>query len=211
MSFREKQKRNLLATLLFSQGVPLIVSGDEMGRTQRGNNNAYCQDNELSWLDWDLASEDRQLLQFVSELVRLRNAHPLFRRRTWFRGRSGQDPASKDIAWLHPGGEEMTDEQWDDPAARALGVFIPGRGAGERDERGRPVEDDDVLLLLNAHDDAVGFALPHGVGWELVVDTSSAAVQARAIGDRDASYPLQGRTLALLLRPSRSAQARTGG
>jgi isoamylase len=205
LALREKQKRNLLATLLFSQGVPMLVAGDEMGRSQRGNNNAYCQDNEISWIDWELDAGGRSLAQFLGRIIELRNRHPLFRRRTFFRGRTVRDPEVKDIVWLNPSGAEMTDRVWNESSARCLGVFISGKGLTERDERARPVEDDDVLLLLNANQAAIAFDIPQkdGVGWSVLVDTATDHP-----ADAGSSYPLQGRSLVLLSRPSRSGQAR---
>ncbi|HEX6692572.1 MAG TPA: glycogen debranching protein GlgX [Burkholderiales bacterium] len=197
---REKQKRNLLATLLFSQGVPLLLAGDEMGRTQQGNNNAYCHDSELSWLDWQLDGNQRALLEFTRRLIALRNAHPLFRRRTWFRGRAERDP---DVVWLNYAGAEMTDQEWNRSSARCLGALISGRGLGERDERGTPVVDDDLLLLLNANEGEVPFPLPAG-RWSALVDTGT---ENPAF---EKAYPLQGRSLALLSRPSSKDPARTG-
>ena len=198
---RQRQKRNLLATLLFSQGVPMLLAGDEIGRTQAGNNNAYCHDNRLSWVDWE--SADMELAQFVTKLLGLRSRHPLFRRRTYFRGRAVRDPEMKDISWLNPDGTEMSDHDWNKTFARALGVLISGRGLTERDEYARLVEDDDLLLLFNAHDEDIAFTLP-GDGWQLLLDTAGAGAAARP-------YALRGRALALLLRPSRSVPARTGG
>ena len=200
-ALRQRQKRNLLATLLFSQGVPMLLAGDEIGRTQAGNNNAYCHDNRLSWVDWE--SADRELAQFVTKLLGLRSRHPLFRRRTYFRGRAVRDPEMKDISWLNPDGTEMSDHDWNKTFARALGVLISGRGLTERDEYARLVEDDDLLLLFNAHDEDIAFTLP-GDGWQLLLDTAGASAAARP-------YALRGRALALLLRPSRSVPARTGG
>ena len=200
-ALRQRQKRNLLATLLFSQGVPMLLAGDEIGRTQAGNNNAYCHDNRLSWVDWE--SADRELAQFVTKLLGLRSRHPLFRRRTYFRGRAVRDPEMKDISWLNPDGTEMSDHDWNKTFARALGVLISGRGLTERDEYARLVEDDDLLLLFNAHDEDIAFTLP-GDGWQLLLDTAGAGAAARP-------YALRGRALALLLRPSRSVPARTGG
>jgi isoamylase len=202
VELRNRQKRNVLATLLFSQGVPMLLAGDEMGRTQRGNNNAYCHDGPMSWLDWELDSDAQALLAFTRQLIRLRGEHALFRRRTYFRGRAVRDPAMKDISWLNPDGEEMSDHDWNKTFARALGVLISGRGLTERDEYARLVEDDDVLLLLNAHDGDIAFSLPPG-GWDLLVDTAG---QAPAGG---ASYSLKARSLALLVKPSRSGPART--
>jgi glycogen operon protein len=211
---RERQKRNFLATLAFSQGVPMLLAGDEMGRTQAGNNNAYCQDSELAWIDWGLDALERRLLGFVRRVIALRAAHPLFRRRLYFRGRAVRDPEMKDISWLNPNGAEMTDEQWSQSFARCLGALISGRGLAERDERGHAVEDDDLLLLLNAHHDEIGFALPGSEDghWDALIDTSFddglPRVRAFAPG---AAYPLQGRSLVLLAKPSRSSRARTDG
>ncbi len=206
---RERQKRNLLATLFFSQGVPMLLAGDEMGRTQRGNNNAYCQDNEISWVDWNLSDDARRLLEFTARLIALRRAHPLFRRRTYFRGRAERDPAVKDVLWLNPNGEEMSDQDWSQSFARCLGAFLSGRGLTERDEHGRLVEDDDLLVLLNAHNDEIAFALPGtpGTQWHAVVDTSredgAPAPQAYAPGD---ACPLHAHSL-VLLRSGRRHEA----
>ena len=207
-SLREKQKRNLLATLLFSQGVPMLVAGDELGRTQRGNNNAYCHDSELSWIDWE--SADRALLAFVAKLIGLRNRHPLFRRRTYFGGREVREAQMKDISWLNPDASEMSDEDWARSSARSLGVLISGRGLSERDELGRPVEDDDVLLLLNAHDDSVAFTLPGmpGERWDALIDTGHPAFEGKRYGSAT-TYPLAARALALLFKPNRRDPART--
>src|SRR5262245_51027845 len=198
---KEKQKRNLLATLLFSQGVPLLLAGDEMGRTQQGNNNAYCHDSELSWVDWQLDDDARRLLEFTRRLIALRNAHPLFRRRTWFRGRAQSDP---DVVWLNYAGQEMNDQEWNRSSARCLGALIAGHGLGERDEHGSPVVDDDLLLLLNANAGDVPFPLPSG-RWELLVDTALQTAQF------EKTYPLQGRSLVLLARSSSKDPARTDG
>ena len=161
---------------LLLAGRAMLLAGDEMGRTQLGNNNAYCQDNTVSWVHWDLNPEARQLLEFTQRIIALRNAHPLFRRRTFFRGRAARDLAVKDVTWLTPGGKEMTDEEWNQSFARCLSVFLHGGGLTERDERGRPVQDDDLLLLLNAHHDEVPFTLPGEaqVRWNALTDTSAA-------------------------------------
>jgi isoamylase len=203
MALRERQKRNFLATLFFSQGVPMFLAGDELGRTQLGNNNAYCQDNAVSWVSWALGPEARQLLEFTRRIVALRNAHPLFRRRTFFRGGAVRDPAVKDITWLAPEGKEMTDEEWNQSFARCLGAFLSGIGLTERDERGRPVEDDDLLLLLNAHHDEVPFTLPGrpGSSWNALVDTTSSdGIPAQEFFQAGTAYPLQGRSISLLWR-----------
>jgi isoamylase len=207
-ALREQQKRNLLATLFFSQGVPMLVAGDELGHTQQGNNNAYCHDSRLSWLDWETL--DAGLLAFVQKIVRLRNMHALFRRRTFFRGRAVRDPQMKDISWLNPDGSEMSDEDWGKSFARSVGVLISGRGLTERDELARLVEDDDVLLLLNAHDETIDFTLPGGEEerWDAVLDTSSEAVDGKPYATAT-TYPLQARSLALLVKPNRPDPART--
>jgi isoamylase len=183
LQLRKRQKRNLLATLLFSHGVPLLLAGDELGRTQHGNNNAYCHDNEVSWLDWEGA--DRDLLGFVTTLLRLRKTHPLFRRRTYSK--------PEDTAWLAPEGREMSGPDWELPFARCVGILMGGKRLAERDERGNAVEDDDLLLLLNAHHEAIEFLLP-GEEWVAVLDT---AAEPAAVSTK---YLLQGRSLALLTR-----------
>ncbi|HEX6298386.1 MAG TPA: glycogen debranching protein GlgX [Burkholderiales bacterium] len=203
-ALREQYKRNLLATLFLSQGVPMLVAGDEMGRTQAGNNNAYCQDGPLSWVDWELDEDAHALVHFTKKLIGLRNRHPLFRRRTYFRGRAVRDPAMKDISWLNPDASEMSDHDWSQTFARALGVLISGRGLTERDEFARLVEDDDLLLLLNAHDEDIVFTLPAGE-WRQLLDTSG---EAPPEGE---TYPVKARSLALLVKPNRSSPARTGG
>jgi isoamylase len=197
---RERQKRSFLATLFFSQGVPMLLGGDEIGRTQNGNNNAYCQDNEISWVHWDIGPEARQLLSFVQRIIRLRNEHQLFRRRTFFRGRAVRDPAVKDIVWLNPHGDEMSDHEWHQSFARSLGAFLSGKGLTERDEHGRLVEDDDLLLLLNAHHDQLPFKLPGGNPWTVLVDTNFPdGIPSRSLFDAGETYPLQGPSLALLI------------
>jgi isoamylase len=198
---RERQQRNFLATLFFSQGVPMLVAGDEIGRTQGGNNNAYCQDSEIGWIDWTPSPPSQALLEFVRRVVALRNAHPLFRRRTFFRGRTVRDPEIKDIAWLNPNGTEMSDHEWTQAFARCVGVFMSGRGLTERDERGRLVEDDDLLLLLNAHHDPIPFTIPEEprAQWEALIDTACpGGVPGLDAMDAGREYPLQGRSLVLL-------------
>jgi isoamylase len=198
-SLRERQKRNLLATLFLSQGVPMLLAGDEMGRSQRGNNNAYCQDNETSWLAWERAPASEQLLEFVRRVSALRGAHPLLRRRGFFRGR-----AAKDLIWLNPSGVDMSDQDWRQPYARCLGALLSGAGVAERDERGRAVQDDDLLVLMNAHDEEIAFTIPGDAraGWETLVDTSTGdGAPARIAFGSGESYPLQGRSLALLRSP----------
>jgi isoamylase len=200
-ALRARQQRNMLATLLLSQGVPMLLAGDEIGRTQQGNNNAYCQDNELSWVDWRLEDEEAgKLLRFAQRMIALRRAHPVFRRRDFFQGRPLRGREIKDIVWLNPDGEEMTDEQWNEHHARSLGVYLAGEGLTETDARGRPLRDDNFLLLFNAHHEPVAFRLPVYAGrWRVLLDTAFQDGLAHD-GARDpgAEYSLQGRSLALL-------------
>jgi isoamylase len=203
LALRRRQQRNLLATMLLSQGVPMLLAGDEMNRTQRGNNNAYCQDNEISWLGWALSDEDRRLAEFVARVVRVRNAHPVFRRRRFFKGRQIRGSAAKDLLWLTPEGREMSDDEWSHAFARCLGVYFSGSGITETDARGRPLRDDNLLLLVNAHHEAIPFALPAPVGethWSTVLDTYLAMpFPAAKPLDAHVPYPLQARSLALLV------------
>jgi len=175
---RARQKRNFLTTLFLSQGVPMLLAGDEMGRTQAGNNNAYCQDNELSWLDWSLAAAERDLLQFTETLATLRRDHPVFRRRRFFHGRRDEPgDESSDIVWLTPSGKEMTQEDWGAGYAQSLAVYLNGEAITEPDPRGGRIIDDRFLLLFNAHADPLTFTIPETAlasGWEVVIGTSSA-------------------------------------
>ncbi|MCC6611093.1 MAG: glycogen debranching protein GlgX [Burkholderiales bacterium] len=200
-ALRARQKRNLLATLLLSQGVPMLTAGDELGRTQLGNNNAYCQDNALSWLDWSPGEDGAKLARFVERMIGLRRAHPVFRRRDFFQGRPLRGHGIKDIAWLTPDGAEMTDEEWSKDYARCLGVYVDGEGLTETDARGRPLRDESFLALFNAHHEQVPFHLPaYGGRWLALLDTSfQDGLAPDGSFDAGAEYPLQGRSLALLL------------
>jgi isoamylase len=196
---REQQKRNLMASLLLSVGVPMISGGDELSRTQHGNNNAYCQDNELSWTQWDLTPEQQEFLEFTRRLVAFRSQQPVLTRRRYFQGRSIRGADVKDIYWLDPSGREMTDEAWNAPFVRSLGVLMVGDALEDVDERGRQVVGDTVLLLLNAHYEEVPFVLPkvdEGKSWLRVIDTIDAKAPEKRL-DGGARYPLQGRTVAL--------------
>jgi isoamylase len=205
-ALRVKQKRNLLATLLLSQGVPMLLAGDEIGHTQRGNNNAYCQDNEISWLNWDIA--ETELVAFVRKLIALRKDHPVFRRRNFFQGRSIKGAGIKDILWLRPDGGEMTDDEWNQQHARTLGVFLSGVAADEVDERGRFLTDENFLLLMNAHHEEVSFLLPtvaSGMTWIALVDTSCQTSRSPGVQyEPGKTYPLQARSLALLCERQRN-------
>jgi glycogen operon protein len=188
-----------MATLLLSQGVPMISHGDELARTQHGNNNAYCQDNELSWIDWTPDHEKDTFCQFVARLVNLRLSQPVLRRRRYFQGRSIRGGGIKDVAWLAPDGREMTDEAWNAASVRSLGVLMVGDAIDDVDERGRQVTGDTVLVLLNAHDREVPFVLPktdEDKSWLRVIDTMCATTPEER-WNGEASYPLHRRTLAL--------------
>ncbi|MFC4911836.1 glycogen debranching protein GlgX [Actinomadura gamaensis] len=174
---RARQRRNFLATLFLSQGVPMLSHGDELGRTQQGNNNAYCQDGELAWIDWDAAEQAADMLEFVRVVSQLRHEHPVFRRRRFFRGvHAGADGHDADIAWLTPSGEPMTDDDWNAGFAKSLAVYLNGEAITEPDARGRRVRDDSFLLLVNAHSSAVEFTVPgpeFGERWEVALDTAA--------------------------------------
>jgi glycogen operon protein len=204
-ALRRRQIRNFLATLFLSQGVPMLLAGDEMGRTQRGNNNAYCQDNPISWVHWDLTPQQRELLAFVQRLIRLRKAHPLLHRRNFFQGRDIAGNGVKDIMWLNPDGREMSDQEWSQSFARCLGTYLSGDALDELGRQGQAVMDDDFLLLINAHHEEIPFLLPayrRKIRWELVLDTGRKPARAAEGRYRaGALYPLQGRSLALLSQP----------
>lgn len=177
LDLRERQIRNFISTLLLSQGVPMISHGDEIGRTQGGNNNTYCQDNEIAWMDWDLDERQMDILQFTRAAIAFRKNHPVFRRRRFV---SGFDPVCEgclpEIEWFRPDSSQMEDSDWDSGFARALMVFLNGAGIREPDERGNPIIDDDVLLMFNAGDDEVEFAIPGGDyarEWTEVVNTAA--------------------------------------
>jgi glycogen operon protein len=178
LALRSRQQRNFLATLMLSQGVPMISHGDELGRTQGGNNNGFCQDNEITWVDW--STVDSELMAFAHELAELRAAHPVFRRRRFFHGLPVRRRGSKgqpDIAWFTPDGHEMTEEDWDSGFGRSVAVYLNGQGITERDSRGERVVDDSFVLCFNAHDEAIDFTVPgdgYSASWQTVVDTDSA-------------------------------------
>ena len=197
---RERQKRNFIATLLLSQGVPMITGGDEVDHTQRGNNNAYCQDNEISWTNWDLDHRRESLLDFTRRLIELRRSHPNFRRKKFFQGRTIRKSAVRDIAWFGADGHEMTEEEWTAPWIRSLALMLNGMTLDMTDEMGQPVIDDSFLILINAHDEGVEFALPrspHCRGWRRVLNTADLE-SPFAEQDQQGSIILTGRSLVLL-------------
>jgi isoamylase len=177
LELRARQHRNFMTTLLLSQGVPMVAHGDEIARTQGGNNNVYCQDNETSWVDWDIDAERATLLDYTQRLTRLRARHPAFRRRRFFAGdaQHGGESSLGDIAWLKPDGSHMDAKSWQDGRAQQLMVFLNGAAIPEPDTRGQHVVDDSFLLLLNASPDAVEFVLPeddYGEHWLMAADTA---------------------------------------
>jgi Type II secretory pathway, pullulanase PulA and related glycosidases len=197
-ALRARQQRNFLATLLLSQGVPMLLGGDELGRTQQGNNNAYCQDNEISWFDWE--NVDQELLEFTRHVISLRREHPVFRRQQWFFGRPIR--GTVDIGWCRPDGSEMGDEDWSTGFARAVGVFLNGNAILGRDPRGQRLSDDSFLMLLNAHHGPLTWTVPKqwGKRWEVTLDTrTSTGTTARPEIVKD-QIVVGGRTLVLLRR-----------
>jgi glycogen operon protein len=198
LSLRLRQRRNLIATLLLSQGVPMIVAGDEMGRTQQGNNNAYCQDNSISWLNWETNDDDQEFLAFVRHLIRLRQGEPVLTRKRFFQGRNIRGQGIKDIAWFGPDGKEMDDHAWQAHFVRCLGVRLAGSELDELDDNGDPLEGDTLCLLFNGHHEQMRFRMPppnEGGHWERLLDTALARCdQPRKV---TRSYRMTGRSLAM--------------
>jgi glycogen operon protein len=212
VSLRARQQRNLLASLFLSQGTPMLVAGDEFGRTQRGNNNAYCQDNELSWVNWELDTAGKALLEFTKRLLRIRRQHPALRRSKFFQGLDVDGARLRDLLWFRPDGAATTQEDWQDPENRALAMFLAGRGVDDVDDDGRPLVDDNLLLLVNGHVGDVEFALPH-LGavrepWEVLIDTADDALRM-TLDPEVTKLELAGRSLVLLR--ARSRVVRKGG
>jgi isoamylase len=197
LACRRLQQRNFFVTLLLSQGVPMLLGGDEIGRTQGGNNNAYCQDDEISWFAWDAV--DESLRDFVRRVIALRRDHPVFRRRHWFQGRPIR--GTVDIGWFRSDGTEMDDADWDSGFARSVGLFLNGETIPERDPRGQHVTDDSFLVILNAHDERLDWTLPTqwGERWQVVVDTSGDLEPERE-SNPDKPLPVTARSVVVLTR-----------
>ena len=213
LELRVRQRRNFIATLLCSIGVPMISGGDELCRTQGGNNNAYCQDSRISWTDWTPTPERQEFLEFTRRMIQVWKEHPVLRRRKFFQGRRIRGAGVQDIAWLDPTGAEMTDEMWSSPDVRTLGVRLNGDAIQEVDERGRPITGDTLLLLLNADDKPVTFVLPAAAPierWETLFDTADPWQPARRVhgGDR---YELPAHAMAALKLNSRKEDSRRAG
>lgn len=204
LALRARQRRNILATLLLSQGTPMLSHGDEMGRTQDGNNNVYCQDSPLSWMDWSLAHTNSDLLEFTRRVVALRTAHPVFRRRRFFQGRPvTDDDTGRDILWLTPMGAEMTEDDWTSGYARSLAAVLNGDAIREPNLRGERVRDDSFLLCFNAHDEGIEFTVP-GAGpaghWAIVLDTTAATGYSEGVVGGGANLKVESRSLTVLRR-----------
>jgi isoamylase len=174
-SLRRQQQRNFLTMLFLSQGVPMLLGGDEFGRTQKGNNNAYCQDNEISWLNWQRNENQNRLLEFTKKLIEFRREHAVFRRPKFFQGRRVRGGEIKDVMWFNPGGNEMSDEEWNSPFVHCLGMLISGDAVDLVDAQGEPVRDDTFLLLINAHQEPIPFVLPgeEHLEWEQILETTN--------------------------------------
>ncbi|MEU6161259.1 glycogen debranching protein GlgX [Streptomyces sp. NPDC047130] len=208
LELRSRQQRNFLATLLLSQGIPMLCHGDELGRTQQGNNNAYCQDNEISWIDWrGLGEEQRELVDYTGRLITLRREHPVLRRRRFFRGDTPVHEAQPlpDLVWLLPDATEMADEDWHRSDAHAIGVFLNGDAIAERDSYGQRVVDDSFLLLLNSYWEPMTFRLPsaaYGERWTALIDTADPqGVPDEAEHKAGTELVVESRSLVVLSRP----------
>jgi glycogen operon protein len=203
VALRARQLRNFLATMFLSQGVPMICHGDELGRTQQGNNNGYCQDNELTWIHWD--DVDQDLVEFTRKVSELRHQHPIFRRRRFFDGRPvRRGEQLPDIGWFTPDGGEMTEEDWESGFGRSIAVYLNGQGIPDRDGRGERVTDDSFYLCFNAHWEPIDFTLPaaeYAGTWSMVVDTTSPDVEERTVTAGE-SIELGPRSLVVLQKGS---------
>src|SRR3954451_15433643 len=187
LELRARQRRNFIATLFLSQGVPMICHGDELGRTQDGNNNGYCQDNEITWMDW--AKVDEELVAFTQRVSQLRHEHPVFRRRRFFDGRpTRRGEGLPDIAWFTPDGQEMTEDDWESGFGRSISMYLNGDGIPDRDHRGQRVVDGSFLLCFSAHDEAIDFTVPReedGASWAVVIDTMTATAEEHVVKPGD--------------------------
>jgi glycogen operon protein len=206
LEIRARQQRNFMATLFLSQGVPMLLGGDEFGRTQQGNNNTYCQDNELSWLNWDLQPEQKDFLVFVQRLIAFRQKHPIFQRRDWFQGREIHGSGVHDISWFTTDGSQISDEDWHEAEAKTIGIFLNGEEIPSPDRRGNRIFDDSFLILFNAQADAQTFIVPESLmddrSWQIIIDTKTLEgfvdPPTEVVGD---SVVVGGRSLLLLRHP----------
>jgi len=209
LELRRRQQRNMLTTLLLSLGSPMLLHGDELGRTQQGNNNAYCQDNEISWIDWP--SADLDLLAFTRRVIALRRAQPVFRRRRFAQGQLGRAAHLKDLVWLRRNGEEMGEADWAGEERLSVGMLLNGDLIAERGPRGEAIRGDTLLILLHAHHEETLWQLPRGWGerWEVLIDTAARG-EGRSLGEGEA-LPVQGRSVVVLRRDVAGAEPSAGG
>jgi isoamylase len=201
IDLRERQKRNFLATLFFSQGVPMLHGGDEIGLTQNGNNNAYCQDNEIAWYDWNLDDRKKKLLTYVKKFITFRREHPVLERRNFFQGRPIRGSNIKDVMWLRSDGQEMNDQDWDSSWIRCIGIFLAGNVPDEIDERGMPLNDSSMILTVNSHHDRIAFTVPiflPNTVWHLALDTNQPESKEEKTIKAGESIDVEGRSLILL-------------
>jgi isoamylase len=200
-ALRNRQKRNFLSTLFLSQGIPMLLGGDEIGRTQKGNNNGYCQDNEISWFDWHAVDQD--LLEFTIKVIELRKQHPVFRRRRWYQGRPIHGARITDLAWFTPEGIEMAEEHWGEGFAKAVGVFLNGEAIDDPDPRGERIVDDSFYVLSNAHHEPLRFVLPKenwGKDWTPVLDTAGTQTEEQQPYKAGEEVGVEARSLKVLRR-----------
>ncbi|MGV3531260.1 MAG: glycogen debranching protein GlgX [Chthoniobacteraceae bacterium] len=209
-ALRARQQRNFLVTLLLSQGVPMLLAGDEFGQTQHGSNNAYCQDSPIAWLDWNLSAEQRALLEFTREVIRLRKSQPVFRRRHFFLGRPIHGPEIKDLYWLKPDGTEMSDADWNTGQARSLGMILPGNQITERGEQGEPIAGQTLGILFNAHYEPIDFRLGvrrRDLVWSCIIDTAATSQPSPRTFTHREILPLQARSLVVIQAGATSSPA----
>ena len=202
LNLRKRQQRNFLTTLFLSQGIPMLVAGDEISRTQQGNNNAYCQDNEISWVNW--ARADKELLKFTQELIALRKAHPTFCRRKWFQGQPIRGVGVEDIAWFLPDGSEMSEEHWNTSFAKSLGVYLHGKGIHTLSAKGEQVVDDSFYIIFNAHHEPLEYVLPpakYGEHWNQALNTATDVVTGNETYKPGDQLTVEARSIILLQNP----------
>jgi glycogen operon protein len=210
VELRARQQRNFLAMLLLSQGVPMLLAGDERSRTQGGNNNAYCQDNPIGWVDWSLDDAARAQLDWTRRLIRLRREHPALHRRRFFQDRSIHGRRVREVEWFGPDGRELSEAEWSEAAVGPLGMLLNGQEMDEIDEQGQQLRDDILLLLLNPGAKALRFRLPSvpgGAAWSPLLDSAEPDAEGRPTIRSGAAYRMAGRSLALLRLVAQSVSA----
>jgi glycogen operon protein len=200
IELRERQKRNIMSMLMLSVGVPMMLGGDELGHSQEGNNNTYCQDNELNWIDWELDDRQKQFLDFTRKLIFIRRSQPVLHRRKFFLGRAIRGSEIKDISFFNPSGQEMSDDDWNAGFVKCLGVRLAGDLINDENERGEPITGETLMILLNGHWEPIPFALPptrEGQIWDRILDTADTSEEPRSY-ESEQEYPLQDRSFVVL-------------